>query len=291
MRRICRISSKLLTGLSLLVCIFLTACGEIGQGNEGQLLTNSITALNNKEQYAFTGLTQILSSGVTVQASQQFEGFLIGGDQLFVRPMVDTAAVSGNVTKAGASSGQLLTFKRTNEEWIPATGQTGVESEKYRQWNPASKLRELEAADNKTVRYDHEQAKQPNEHVLLVELADPEMTTIVADSLKSQHSQLSLERQLELARTRGLSEAELGQLAKELQQVISRSQTSLDEMLGSLKAQGTYRLWIDRTTRLPRKLTAETNMTYAQGGAQRQETVRAEFEFKDYDKNRAIPQG
>jgi hypothetical protein len=266
-------------GIALLL---LSACGlenEQSAAAYGQLLQRSIQALNEKDQFAFQGMTQVVSQGVTVQAGRSFEGYVVGKDRLYIREGLN----AGKTAQSSALKQPVLTFRRISDEWTPAGEPMGVISETYRQWNPVTKLEEL-ANLQKTVKLDHEQPKRSNEQVLRIEISEKDMTTLVASGLQAQFAQLSLERQLEQLRGRGVARAELGQAEAELRQVLSRSEASLKEMLGSLKAQGIYTLWVDRTTKLPRRLTTVSELSYLQDGKQRTETARAEYDFKDYDK-------
>ncbi|MDQ1913140.1 hypothetical protein RAC89_22350 [Paenibacillus sp. GD4] len=266
-------------GIALLL---LSACGlenEQSAAAYGQLLQRSIQALNEKDQFAFQGMTQVVSQGVTVQAGRSFEGYVVGKDRLYIREGLN----AGKTAQSSALKQPVLTFRRISDEWAPAGEPMGVISETYRQWNPVTKLEEL-ANLQKTVKLDHEQPKRSNEQVLRIEISEKDMTTLVASGLQAQFAQLSLERQLEQLRGRGVARAELGQAEAELRQVLSRSEASLKEMLGSLKAQGIYTLWVDRTTKLPRRLTTVSELSYLQDGNQRTETARAEYDFKDYDK-------
>ncbi|WP_284638892.1 hypothetical protein [Paenibacillus silviterrae] len=266
-------------GIALLL---LSACGlenEQSAAAYEQLLQRSIQALNEKDQFAFQGMTQVVSQGVTVQAGRSFEGYVVGKDRLYIREGLN----AGKTAQSSALKQPVLTFRRISDEWAPAGEPMGVISETYRQWNPVTKLEEL-ANLQKTVKLDHEQPKRANEQVLRIEISEEDMTNLVASSLQAQFAQLSLERQLEQLRGRGVAGAELGQAEAELRQVLSRSEASLKDMLGSLKAQGIYTLWVDRTTKLPRRLTTVSELSYLQDGKQRTETARAEYDFKDYDK-------
>ncbi|WP_248926481.1 hypothetical protein [Paenibacillus hamazuiensis] len=274
----------------LLAAWLCAACASPGGGqNAGELLQSSIAALSGKENFAFDGVAEVSSQGVPLRMPTAFEGLLAGRNQLYIRQLAAGKA-EGSTAAAAESDTKGVLYSRTNDRWIEAQSGAGLESALLKAWNPVSKLEQL-ADMKKTVSKDTSEQAPAGETVLRIEVDPADMQKAVIADLRAQQSKVSEDAQAKAAALqKRLNEADQARLKQELQQAEGESLTRFEQMAGTLRATGTYMLWVSRSTKLPSKLTIETGLNYELEGAGKAETVRATYQFKDYDKPLAIPQ-
>ncbi|TBL78300.1 hypothetical protein [Paenibacillus thalictri] len=267
---------------------FCPGCSYDGGQNGEQLLQTSVAALTGKSNFAFSGVSEVSTQGSPATKTLSFEGVLAGQNQLYIR-QTDSGAGTG-IAAAGASGATGIMYSRAENQWVEAKNAPGLQSTLLKQWNPLNKLEQLNQS-NKTVKRDTTHAAQAGETVLQITLAPEDMKRFIADDLREQQSRISVEEQIKQAQAGGaLSDAALETLRKKLTETLQASQAEFEQMLTTLTADGSYYLWVNRSSKLPSKLVIETNLVYNLQGAAKQEKVTASYDFKDYEKQPFIPQ-
>lgn len=246
----------------------LASCAPPEETDPQAALEKAMAGISAAESFAFSGRTEISIDGVTVQSEAPFSGAVAEKNRMYVQGIV---------------------YRRAESGWEPAAGDPAA-SGVFRSWNPVEKLEQLERL-NKTVTLSRD---PENAEALLLEaqVAPDDAAALVRQELAEQRERIVSEARLaDFRQAYGLSPEETERLRGELEEAARQSGAQQEGLLASLREAGmTYRLRLDRSTHLPRQLSIELALRYGSEERDHEETVRAEYEFRDYDKPVMIPQ-
>lgn len=260
--------------------IMLSACGMMkGSDDPEKLLNLAITGLSGKDHFSFVGQAEVKTGGVIIQKSSFMQGYVRNHNHLYVQTLKQGAEAESN-------SPSTLYIK-SNNQWILAN----VNEKKAHlmtTFNPLAKLEKM-LVMKKTVEIDPN-SSYGSTVVLFIHPDTNEMTEQTRNELELQEANLKIDSRIEQARKLHLTDRELSNLKRELQQTLNEERKRLKDMLKTLTVNSTYKLEVDRQTNLPMKLIFSQELKYMKNGSERSEISEAQYEFKDYDKLLEIPQ-
>lgn len=145
-------------------------------------------------------------------------------------------------------------------------------------WDPVEALRLLNGVD-KTVEFDAKPADGKMKS-LLVKVDPTDWKQIVEKRIRRQlNEKKEKENDLVSSNRSRLPPEQLALMEKELQQSVSAVEDRLNGMFASLTAKGTYRILVEGSTDLPKKMTVENAMQYKEGENLQEEIVVSRYVF------------
>ncbi|MEF3309921.1 hypothetical protein PV433_13545 [Paenibacillus sp. GYB004] len=270
-----------------IIAILAEACSLTGMPSDpGELLKQTVSGLSGTDDFRFEGTTSVSVGGLPMQEGASFEGVVNGHNRL---SMSFNRGSPGAGTIGAAQAGgtpRSVVFSKSQNEWVVSEANSQSDAIVLLPWSPLYKLEQLNTMAKKTESARDEQDTRLTILTVTPETAD--VTKAVRDQLARQADVLDIDKQLAGLRTRhGLSEAEAARMRGELEQSVLLTKRQLDEAEGSLEAGAVYRIWVDRVSRLPRKMQIETEMKYTSDGQPKTETIRVDYLFTDYNNKKS----
>jgi hypothetical protein len=262
-------------GLKCCLIIFLamlsTACALLNdQGDPETMLNYALSGLSGRDNFAFEGHAQVNSAGY-LQKAFDFEGFVVNHNKMIIK-----------------SNHPSTLYVKNNNRWVTAEKEAGNSSSFIQMWNPLVKLDQIKAMD-KTVDIDAD-ASSGKVAVLTVHADKDHLQKIMKEELRRELEQVSVEDIVNPVASSGhLTEKDIVNMRVEMKRTLAGANTRLQQMLDTLSVQAEYILWVDRTSNLPLKMSVNSVLNYKVAGKDRQETIKANYVFKDYDKQFDIP--
>ncbi|KIL41164.1 hypothetical protein SD70_09030 [Gordoniibacillus kamchatkensis] len=232
--------------------ISLLAAGTAGcaRNDADQLAASAVQTIRQAESIHFQEQSQTAVDGFPLPQLPRVEGSMAGG----------------KVTALAARSGTMAERNTPDAADVPPL-----------RWNLPLWLEHYDKLKGQA-RLDRAQSDSSSRAVS-VKLNPDEVRQLVASELLTQKG--DIQRQLAAALQappRGVSGAKAGQLRSELQGAAAEQSARLDEMLGSLQAEGEMTFWLDKNNR-PLRLSLGTNLRYRSGGQNRTETGQTVYTF------------
>jgi hypothetical protein len=258
MRRDFRFRGSLFAAGAAFLLIANAGCSGIGGPSADELLGGAVQTLTATAaaNLAFQGTSQTSVSGYALPEAPAFEGRVTGGNKLVLRVQPEPGAAAPGAADAAAAE---LAGQRLNPlPWLDRLPQ----------------LRRQAVLD----------ASASDASVAVVRVsADPaQVRQLAAGELQRQGDRLQQRVQAELAaEPKGLGPVQAAARRSELQSIAAEGAARLQEMLASLQADGSFRFWIERSTRKPIRMEVETRLKYRSGGADREETGVTTYAFGD----------
>lgn len=267
--------------------VLLAACSLTGlQSDPGELLKQTVSGLSGTDDFRFEGTTSVSVGGLPMQEGASFEGVVNGHNRLSMSfnrggPGVGTIGA----TKAGEPARSVV-FSKSRNEWVVSEAASQSDASVLLPWSPLYRLEQLNTMTKKA-----ESARDENDTRLTVLTVTPDaadVTKSVKDQLARQADVLDIDKQLAGLKARhGLSEADAARMRSELEHSVLQTKQQLEEAGGSLDASSVYRIWVDRVSRLPRKMQIETDMRYSTDGQPKRETIRVDYQFTNYNNKKS----
>jgi hypothetical protein len=256
MRTFTIITKRLVSFLFVIGCIaWFTACSNPSDAPE-TILDHAIAAMLETEKFAFQGHSQVHVAGITVLNHVTFEGLVSNDEQ------------------------QYMKVNKANNHLLPEGSSFDEHTELSGNWNPLRQLQLLKSFKS-AVNINNELSTAAIT-VIEATVNPQEITKNLKNELQQQKRSFALEPYIRDLQIRyPLTEKELEAMRAEMQQSITAAGSKLDEMLQTFAAASDYRLWVDRSTGLPKKMEVSTDFQYMIGGKDRQETLKSEFIFND----------
>ncbi|MEF3303947.1 hypothetical protein [Paenibacillus sp. GYB003] len=283
LRRHAFVPALLAAGLLLApACSALTGA----QADPEALLAQTISGLSGTDDFQFEGTTGVSVGRYPMQAGASFRGSVTGHNKLTMSfdggPEGGSAVIES--MRAGQDARAQVVFNRKENGWTPTEPASEGSAALLLPWSPLYKLEQLN-----TMRKRVESGRdETGLTVLTITPDEAETTKTVKDQLARQTELLAADRQLADLRAKfGLTEREAGRMKAELEQSVEKARNRIAEAGESIRAGSVYRIWIDRTTRLPVRMQVETDMNYTADGQPKQEKNRIDYKFTSYD-NRPV---
>lgn len=254
------------------------ACSFGGvQAEPDELLLQAISGLSGTDDFRFAGTTAVTVGGLPLQREISFQGTVTGHNRLTMTFDREAAGAA----MFGSEAAEPVVFSRRENEWVLAEAGSPESADLLLAWNPLHKLEQLGAMKRRVEsRKDDDESRLT---VLTVTPDDASTTEAARSRLAGQAAMLDTDKLLAGWREKlALSEREAARMKGELEQSVQRARQLVEEADSSLKASSVYRIWIDRVSRLPKKMQVETEMTYTSAGAPKTETTRTDYTFSDY---------
>ena len=246
---------------------FVASCGFPMQQEADEILRLGLSALSGKDQFAFQGIHQSVTVGLPPDSEVRFEGVVNQHHKVYLR-----FVQNGNkrpVANQSVSNGQWISL---NEK----------QPSPYREFNPLAHISDLK------------QLKKEVENAPNKEISGAQKVRVILDEgalKKRMIGKLGLDVEAYFSQkmagaqgNRGLGERELSIIRRELEEKTKNWKEQLEEIKGTLRVQGEYLLWIDRTSKLPVRMDTITVFRYESGGEEREEKFIHSYRFKDYDR-------
>lgn len=274
-------------GLLSSLCLSLCLAGGCGlrPTDPDRLFDNAVSGLSGKDNFAFVGQTQHSLNGLPPQRGISFRGTVTGHNQLMMEAVPsDQGTGSANLQPLYAvkrrKGNDTVQLNRTQEEWIVSESPQAGEAEQLIRWNPLSHLERLNVM-NKQVATE-QGARVQGMTVLAVHPDSAEVSAMLQDDLTTQLQTLDPDRKLkELQQKLQLSDKQTAAMRGEIENSLAEARKKVEEMKGSLKAESTYRLGIDRRSNLPKTMQVVTVMHYMSEGKPKDETTEVTYTFGD----------
>lgn len=226
-----------------------------------QMLEDAIFAVSAQNNFTFKGNSQVSIAGAAVQQDVSFEGFVAEDNRLYIK------VNSNRESPLNPNSTETLNKPSALAE----------------KWNPLDKMDQLKIL-NKSATVNDELSSATTT-VIDASVNGEQYTAQFKKELRAQQN-IILEPYIDEARNQHqLSDQELASMRREMQQSISDAAQKLDAILETISAKGNYRIWIDPKTGLPQKMQVVTDINYAIGEQDRQETVKLNYIFQGYGKD------
>lgn len=256
------------------------------------VLEHALSGLSGKDNFAFQGKTEVKSAGHPVQEALKFDGFVVNHNQMYIKTRRSFALHAGGQGKSAESenwkAGNSTIYIKNNNNWIRSNKGTAADNfpEMLRMWNPMVRIEQINKL-KKRVAIDRKLSDSKHT-VLNIRMNSAAMKSMMRTELTRQLSVDKLMKQVRQGND--LSGQEAASMRAELERNMMKAKAELEEMLSTLSLDARYLMWVDNTTSLPQRMVVESTMKYVSGGVDRQEAIRAEYDFKDYDKDFIIPQ-
>jgi hypothetical protein len=261
--------------------IFNTGCTAT-QPDPLDSLNVALDTVSRQESFAFSGKEELRLEGITVQKNDSIQGAVADSSRMYLR-MSDGASLSSQSEDEG------VIYTRTNGSWARESDHLSAVPGLFSRWNPLEKI-EMLGSMHKTAVYNHA-LTDLNIKVIDVEINPDEVTAQVKQDIELWLSEpISDKRLTEFAKTQRLSEWEANRIRAELEQEIIPYVDKLRAMSDSLQVQMNYRFWIDSKQELPQRMTIDMFLRFRYQEKDNEESVHAEYEFRDFDKPVLIPQ-
>jgi len=268
--------------------IAAAACGMAERTDPEAALDQAVAGLARAESFAFSGKAEIAVDGVTVQSQSPIDGMVADQNRMYMRIGIDAGTPLSGVRDAGGMSAHGIVYKRSERGWVPAGADLASPPGVFAGWNPVEKLEQLGGL-NKTVTVVRD-AEDADTLTLEAVVAPEDAAALIRRELAERSAQaVSEDRIREFQNKYGLSDEEAGRLRSELAAVTERAGREMEAMTNTLQAELSYRLQLDRSTRLPQKMTIHLGLQYRAGERDHRESVKADYEFRDFNKPMMIP--
>jgi hypothetical protein len=252
-------------------------CSGIGGPSADELLGGAVQTLTATAaaNLAFQGTSQTSVSGYALPEAPAFEGRVTGGNKLVLRVQPEPGAAA-----PGAADAETVLTRGAGGAWAPGAADAAAAELAGQRLNPLPWLDRLPQLRRQAVL----DASASDASVAVVRVsADPaQVRQLAAGELQRQGDRLQQRVQAELAaEPKGLGPVQAAARRSELQSIAAEGAARLQEMLASLQADGSFRFWIERSTRKPIRMEVETRLKYRSGGADREETGVTTYAFGD----------
>ncbi|MFK7695259.1 hypothetical protein [Paenibacillus sp. HJGM_3] len=277
MRKMARSCGGLALSLSL-----LAGCGL--QGTDPQtVLDHAVSGLSGKDNFAFTGKTQLSMGGLPPVPGISFRGMVSGHNQLLMQVVAgettDGTLSPKQVELSRRSKGATVQLSRSKDEWIVSEGPEAAEAGQLVRWNPLSHLERLNVMPKQVSR--EKGASVPSGTIVLNVTPDAgEVAARLRADLDAELQTLTADRKLqELQQRLQLSDKTTAAMRGEVEKSLADSRAKVEEMKNSLKAESVYRIGVDRKSNLPVSMQVMTKLHYNSGGAPKDETTEVTYAF------------
>jgi hypothetical protein len=273
-------------GLLLGLCLSLSLAGGCGlrPTDPAKLFDNAVSGLSAKDSFVFDGQTQLSLNGLPPQQGIAFKGTVTGHNQLSMQVVpIDQGAGTAkvqpmNAGKTRTGNDVTVQLSRTKDKWIVSESPPAGEAEQLIRWNPLSHLERLNVM-NKQVATEKGAAVQ-GMSVLTIHPDSTEVSAMLQADLTSQLQSLDTDRKLkELQQKLQLSDKQTAAMRGEVEKSLADARKKIEEMKGSLKAESTYRLGVDRKSNLPKTMQVVTDMHYISDGKPKDESTDVKYTF------------
>jgi hypothetical protein len=254
--------------LGLLVCF--SSCSSI-EPDPDVTLSHALETLGAQSSFAFSGTEEVKIDGITVQKRNSVQGAVAEQNRMYIQ----------------TDSGRGTVYNRSNEAWLPATAELGSINGLFANWNPLEKMEQLQALD-KQVQVNRELSLVDN-LVLDAEIDSGKVTEMVRKSIKNSLEGLTSDRLEEFIQAEHLSESDASRLRAELTESTRDSVSKLLEMSDNLAVRMNYRIWVERESSLPQRMSVQMLFNYKYENRDSEEAIAADYEFRDFDKPVMIP--
>jgi hypothetical protein len=245
-------------------------------------LTVALDAVSRQESFAFSGKEELRLEGITVQKNDSIQGAVADSNRMFLR-------ITDGTSLNSKSENEGIIYSRTNGSWALESDRLSAVPGLFSRWNPLEKIEMLNSM-NKTAAYN-QALTDFNIKVIDAEINSDEVTALVKRDMELWLNEpISEERLTEFTQTQQLSEREAESVRSELEIGIRSYADKLRAMSDSLQVKMNYRLWIDNKQELPQKMTIDMYLRFRYQDRDNEESVHAEYEFRDFDKPVLIPQ-
>ncbi|RKN86672.1 hypothetical protein [Paenibacillus ginsengarvi] len=272
-----------------LCAALLAACSQEGiNANPDDLLKQTISGLSGTDDFQFEGTTRIAVGSLPMQAGSSFKGSVAGHNRLVMSFDGDAGgggtAVIESIRARQSGGSETVVFDRKEKLWTLQDHDSEGSAAMLLPWSPLYKLEQLNTMDKKV-----ESGRDSTRMTVLTVTPDAAaITNTIKAELSRQAEGVSTDKQLADLRAKfGLTDREAERMRSELDQTVRKTKSSIEEAGSSMQASSVYRIWVDRTSRLPRRMQVETEMNYRSGGQPKQEKTHIDYTFTSYE-NRPV---
>jgi len=261
--------------MALVAVMAVSACLQInGEDEAVRLLDRALAEIGKQHDLPFSGTTKLESSALPLQRSFSFEGYIVNGEQLYIRSSSFSGA--GNLNTSSAGENGVVYKKSDGERWIPQDAVPAGQAEWFHTWNPMRRFEQLKTL-KKTVSVISSRTR--GEKQLRIQLDPEDLKRWLADELVNQLPYPSAEELARFQKEHRLSDAEVAHLRQEMEASYENLKKELTDTVAHMTAEGSYDLTIDGHTLLPKRMSVEILVEYVAGGRTVTEKKSAAYRF------------
>lgn len=266
------------------ICIALAGCSMAGpQASADELLKQAVSGLSGTDDFQFSGKASVAVGELPLQEGAAFQGVVQGHNRLSMS-FVPGSSPGSLEARQSTNKKNPVVFSRKQTGWVLADSGTKPTGDAVllMNWSPLYKLEQLNSMKKQV-----EGSRDETEGRLTIVTAIPEQadaTEAVKREWARQAEQLDTDVKLADLKSRvGLTDAQAERLRAELDASITSAKRRLNEAASKLEAESTYRIWVDRVSRLPQKMQIVTVMRYMSDGEMKKETNRIDYSFSGFN--------